>query len=137
MSYVIAGALSGLLMASVTVALGPIMLFNLAKDPSPFFRELLRRVPPIYMTMGLVAVSYPAWTAIGAAAGALYGVSSEQAPGGGMGSSNLVFTAAIVVVAIMMAAPLALLLRRVLAGVAAMTIIFVGLFGWLLPFLAR
>jgi hypothetical protein len=44
---------------------------------------------------------------------------------------------AIVIVAIMLATPLALLLRRVMTGLAAMTAIFVGVFGWLLPFMAR
>lgn len=137
MREVIAGAFSGLLMASVTVALGPIMLFYLAKEPSPFFRALLRKIPPIYMTMGLVVLAYPTWTVMGAVGGVLYRISATEAPGGGLGSPNLVFTLAIVVVAAMMAAPVALLLRRVALGVGAMTLLFVGTFGWLLPFMAR
>jgi hypothetical protein len=136
-SYVIAGTFSGLLMASVTAALGPIMLFSLAKDPTPFFKALLDRVPPIYMTLALVVMAYPAWTLVGAVAGILYRVSLEQVPGGGLGSPNMVFTTAIVVVAIMLVTPLALLIRRVIAGLAAMTAIFIGVFGWLLPFMAR
>jgi hypothetical protein len=136
-SYVIAGTFSGLLMASVTAALGPIILFSLAKDPTPFFRALLDRVPPIYMTLGLVVLTYPAWTVVGGVAGILYRVSLEQVPGRGLGSPNLVFTLAIVIVAIMLATPLALLLRRAMGGLAALTVIFVGVFGWLLPFMAR
>ena len=137
MSYLIAGAFSGLLMASVTAAFGPIMLFSLAKDPTPIFRAILNRVPPIYMTLGLVVLTYPAWTVAGGAAGLLYRVSLEQLPGKGLGSPNLAFTIAIVVVAIMLVTPVALLLRRVIAGLAAMTVIFIGVFGWLLPFMAR
>jgi hypothetical protein len=137
LSYVIAGMFSGLLMASVTATLGPIMLFSLAKDPTPFFKALLSKVPPIYMTLGLVVLTYPAWTLVGAVAGILYRVSLEQLPGGGLGSPNLVFTMAIVVVAIMLATPPALLLRRVIVGLAAMAVIFIGVFGWLLPFMAR
>ena len=137
MSYLIAGAFSGLLMASVTAAFGPIMLFSLSKDPTPIFRAILNRVPPIYMTLGLVVLTYPAWTVAGGAAGLLYRVSLEQIPGKGLGSPNLAFTIAIVVVAIMLVTPVALLLRRVIAGLAAMTVIFIGVFGWLLPFMAR
>jgi hypothetical protein len=70
-------------------------------------------------------------------AGLLYRISDAEAPGGGLGSPNLVFTVAMLVVAIMMATPLAILLRRVAPGVAAMTLLFVGIFGWLLPFMAR
>jgi hypothetical protein len=136
-TQVVAGVFSGLLMASATVAIGPIMLFYLAKDPSPFFRALLLRIPPVYMTMGLVVLAYPTWIAVGAVAGLLYGISDVEAPRGGIGSSNLLFTLAILVVAIMMAPPLAILLRKVVLGVAAMTVLFVGIFGWLLPFMAR
>ena len=137
MTQLLAGVFSGLLMASATVAIGPIMLFYLAKDPSPYFQGVLRRVPPIYMTMGLVAVAYPAWIAVGAAAGLLYGISEQETPGGGIGSSNLVFTVAMLVIAVMMAPPLAILLRKVVLGMAALTLLFVGVFGWLLPFMAH
>ena len=87
--------------------------------------------------MGVVVLAYPVWGGVGAVAGLLFWVSQREAPGGGLGSSNLVFTLAIVVVAAMLAAPLGLLLRRVVAGVLALAVAFMGLFGWLLPFLAR
>ena len=111
MREVIAGAFSGLLMASVTVALGPIMLFYLAKEPSPFFRALLRKIPPIYMTMGLVVLAYPTWTVMGAVGGVLYRISATEAPGGGLGSPNLLFSLARRVAGSTIAPPAALLLR--------------------------
>lgn len=134
---IIAGAFAGLLMAAVSVAVGPIMLFRMAKDPTPFFRALLGRVPPIYMTMGIVVMAYPAWTVVGIVMGVLYGVSDAEAPGGGLGSSNLVYTVVVTAILVLMAAPFAVLLRNSRMTIALTTLLLVGMFGWLLPFMAR
>ena len=134
---VIAGAFSGLLIAAITVAVGPILLFRMAKNPTPFFRTLLERVPPIYMTMGIVVMAYPAWTVVGIVMGVLYGVSDAEAPGGGLGSSNLVYTVVVTAILVLMAAPFAVLLRNSRMTIALTTLLLVGMFGWLLPFMAR
>ena len=137
MSYVIAGATSGLLMASIVVAVGPIMLFALARAPSPAFQSMLDRVSPMALMMALVVLAFPTWSVVGAVMGLLYRTSTIEAPGGGLGTPNLVYTLAIVIVALAVVAPLAFLLRRVLAGLAVMTLTFIGVFGWLLPFFAQ
>ena len=137
MSYVVAGVFSGLLMASITMTVGPLALFFMAKDPSPGFRRLQERVSPMYMTMGLLAVSYPLWTVVGGIAGLLYRVSANTVPGGGLGSSNLVFTLAVLVFAAGVTVPVVVVLRRAPVGVAVLLAAFAGDFGWLLPFLAR
>lgn len=134
---IIAGAFTGLLLAAVTVAVGPIMLFRMAKNPTPFFRALQERMPPIYMTMGIVVLAYPVWIIVGVSTGILYRVSDTAAPGGGLGSSNLVFTVAVTAVLVMMAAPFAVLLRNARKTIVVTTLLLVGMFGWLLPFLAR
>jgi hypothetical protein len=123
-------------MASVFVGVGPIMLFYLAKDPSPQLRSLLNRVPPLALTMGLVVLAYPTWVGVGVAAGLLYRESTVLAPGGGLGSANLAYTLGVIVVAAMFAAPLMIGLRRIAAGLAALALVFIGLFGWLVPFMA-
>lgn len=137
MSYAIAGVFSGLLMASVTMTVGPLALFFMAKDPSPGFQSLLERVSPMKMTMGLLAVSYPLWTILGGVAGLVYWVSFEAFPGGGLGSQNLVFTLGVLLFATCIAAPILVVLRRLPASAAVLIVVFAGNFGWLLPFMAR
>ena len=137
MSYVIAGVFSGLLMASVTMTVGPLALFFMAKDPSPGFQGLLERLSPMKMTMGLLAVSYPLWTIVGGIAGLMYRVSFEAFPGGGLWSQNLVFTIAVLLFAACVAAPIPVVLRRMPAGAAVLIVVFAVNFGWLLPFMAR
>ncbi len=136
-SDVIAGIFSGLLMAAVTVLVGPIILFQMSKNPSPWFQALLRRVHPIYVTMGLVVIAYPTWTLVGAVVGILYGATFKETTIGGLGSPHLVYTVAIVIILVMMAAPFALLLRSARLGIAVTMLVIASIFGWLLPFLAR
>jgi hypothetical protein len=69
--------------------------------------------------------------------GILYGVIDTEAPGGGLGSSNLVYTVAVSAILVMMAAPFAVLLKNSRLTIALTTLLLVGMFGWLLPFLAR
>ena len=136
MTYLIAGATSGLLVASVFVTAGSIMLFALAKNPSPLSRSLMDKVSPMVLMISLTVLAFLAWTVLGAAIGLVYRASTTEIPGSGMGSPNLTYTLAIVAVGVVGAAPIALLLRRVVVGVAVLTLTFVGVFGWLLPFFA-
>ena len=134
MTTLVAGAASGLLMASIFVCGGVLTLFPLVRDPSPQFRAIMRNTPPGTMVIGLTVLAYPVWGIIGVVMGVLYSISVEQVPGRGLGSPNLVFTVAVVVVGVMMAAPFAVLLRRVVAGVVGITLAFIGVFGWFLPY---
>ena len=136
MTALIAGAASGLLMASVFVSAGVIMLFIMVKDPPPGLRPMLQKFRPSSLAMSVVVFGYPVWAVIGVVLGVMYHVSSQEAPGAGLGSRNVVYTTAVLVVAVMMAAPFAYLLRRVVVGVVAITLAFVGIFGWFLPFFA-
>ena len=137
MTELVAGTASGLLMASIFVCGGVLTLFPLVKDPSPQFQALMDRTPPGTLVIGMTVLAYPVWGIIGAIGGILYGISVEQVPGRGLGSPNLAFTVAVVVVGVMMAAPFAVLLRRVIAGVLTITLAFIGVFGWFLPYFAE
>lgn len=131
------GAMIGMLMASIFITLGELMLFFLYKNRTPAMEPFFERVPPSRLAIGIVAVAYPTWAGIGALFALLFLISVREAPGGGLGSPNLVFTVAVVVMSLMMAAPIMYLLRRVVMGVVALTITFIGLFGWFLPYFVR
>lgn len=127
----------GMLMASVFITLGELMLFILYRDRTPAMEPFFEKIPPARLAMAIVAMAYPTWSGLGALLALLYFISVREAPGGGLGSPNLVFTMAVVVVSLMMAAPIMFLLRRVIMGVVALTITFIGLFGWFLPYFVR
>ena len=130
------GAVLGMLMASVFITVSMISLFLVLKNRREQMMPVMEKYPPMTLAMGIVALSYPTWAVIGGALALLYRISLEQAPGGGMGSPNLAYTLAISGIAILLAAPLAILFRRMLIGVLAITLIFVAIFGWFLPYFA-
>ena len=137
MSAVVAGTAGGFLMASLFICAGSLMMFSLVNSPTPAFRLIFDRFPPGGVVLSIVALAYPIWGIVGAIMGILYIISVEQLPGRGLGSPNLAFTLAVVVVAVMTAAPFAVLLRQVIAGVIAIAVAFVGVFGWFLPYFAE
>ena len=130
------GAVLGMLMASVFIAVSMISLFLVLKNHREQTMPVMEKYSPMSLAMGIVAVSYPTWAVLGGMLALLYRISLEQAPGVGVGSPNMAFTLAIVVIALMMAAPLAIVFRKMLGGVLTVTLVFVGIFGWLLPYFA-
>ena len=136
MYELIAGATLGMLMASVFICTVALMLFFMMKSGSPAAQRIIENRSPTVVGLGAVALAYPTWAVVGGVCGVLYRISLEQVPGGGLGSPNLAFTMGVVVAALMLAAPLAVLLRRALAGVVVITLTAIGVFGWFLPYYA-
>ncbi len=130
------GAVLGMLMASVFITVSMFSLFLVLKNRREQMAPLMEKYPPMTLAMGIVAVSYPTWAVIGGALALLYRISLEQAPGGGIGSPNMVYTLAVLGMAVMMAAPIAILLRPMLIGVLILAITFIAIFGWFLPYFA-
>ena len=130
------GAVLGMLMASVFITISMISLFLVLKNRREQMMPVMEKYPPMTLAMGIVAVAYPTWAVIGGVLALLYRVCLEQAPGSGIGSPNMAFTLAIVGITLMLTAPLAIVFRRMLIGVLAITLTFLTIFGWFLPYFA-
>lgn len=137
MSYVIAGATSGLFMASVFISVGSVLLFIIAKNPTPRLKAVLAKVSYMTLVVGLVVLSYPVWVIFGAAVGLLYRAMGGGEAASAFGSPNVLFTAIVVGATTILSVPPAILLRRAVVGVAALAVAVMGVFGWLLPLLAE
>lgn len=134
MAIVLAGMSSGLIMALVFISVGAITLFSIAKDPPPRFKAFLERIPAGTIVIAGVAASYPVGGFVGTVMALLYFASTEAAPGGGLGSPNMVFTIAVIVITSMMVAPFMILVRRAFVGLLIVTLAFIGIFGWFMPY---
>lgn len=130
------GAVLGMLMASVFITVSMISLFLVMKNRREQMMPVMEKYPPMTIAMGIVAVSYPTWAVIGGTLALLYRVSLEQVPGSGIGSPNLIYTFAVLGMSVLLTAPLAILFRRMLAGVLTITLTFIAIFGWFLPYFA-
>ena len=137
MAAFIAGAAAGLIYMLVFVAVAPVVVFSLARDSDSRAGAFVRRVNPTTLMLGLVVAAYPVWTLFGGMLGLLYLLSSQVVPGSGLGSGNLVYTLALALVTLLVAVPAVVLLRRVALGVVVIAVAFVGIYGWLLPFLVN
>ena len=137
MRYIIAGATSGLFMASVFISVGSVLLFFLAKNPTPTVQAVLAKVSYMTLIIGVVVLSFPVWLIFGAAMGLLYRASVSEGLTSAFGTPNVVFTAIVVVAVTILSVPPAILLRRMLPSVAILAVTFMGVFGWLMPLLAE
>ena len=135
--YFIAGTAAGLMFMLVFVAVAPLIVFSLARETESRVGAFVRRVNPTTLMLGLVVLAYPTWTLLGGVLALLYRLSVQQAPGSGLGSGNMVYTFAVVFATLIGAVPGVLLLRRVVFGVVALAVAFMGIYGWLLPFLVQ
>ena len=125
-----------MLVASVFITVTMVSLFLVLKNRRERMMPVMEKYPPMTLAMGTVAVSYPTWAVMGGILALLYQVCLKQAPGGGLGSPNLAYTLAILGIALALAAPLAIVFRRMLIGVLAITLTFLAIFGWFLPYFA-
>jgi hypothetical protein len=136
-TYIVVGAASGLIMMLIFVAVTPLMVFSLARDESHWTNSFIQRVQPTTLMLGIVALAFPAWTTFGVVLALLYRASEIGVPGGTIGSFNMVYSGVLSITAIAFAVPVGILLRKVVNGVAVLTLSFVGVFGWLLPLMAH
>jgi len=133
----IAGAAAGLIYMLVFVAVAPVMVFSIARHPDSRAGAFVRRVNPTTLMLGLVVAAYPVWTLFGGMLGLLYRLSTQVTPGSGLGSGNVTYTLMLALVTVMVAVPAVVILRRVAFGVVVIAVAFVGIYGWLLPFLVN
>lgn len=136
MAEVFAGFICGYALAIIATPVATIALVR-ARTTS---EQLERLVPP---GTSLIAVSVIfhgfavfALTALGLLLGLLLLGIEDGNPEGGIGSPNRVFTAFIIATSVIAVAPLALFSRRRRVPLLAGGLLFAGLFGWLMPYLA-
>jgi len=137
---VLAGLVCGLIMGSVSLG-ALIYIFLTNRDLyDRLARRLPQGIPPTLVMLSLVVGLPPAWAIFGIIAGVLYNLAVDASPGAGLGSSSSIFTLAIICLTVLLMLPAVfLIIRRKQPGWLFFTInlIFVGLFGWLLPLLAH
>ena len=136
MDILIAGLASGVFMAQLFITIGCITAFFALKDPPPAIVVMLARFPPGVFVMTIVIFAYPVWGIIGLVSAFLFLALQNAAPGAGLGSPNLVYTAFVFLASVALALPLIILAKRLWSGVASITLSAIAIFGWLLPLLA-
>lgn len=137
MSEVLAGFVCGYGIALVSTPLIALAMLRLRAQVPVLARAVPEQVPMVALTVVLFWFTFLLWTGLGMVFGlALKGL-EDRAPGGGLGSPSLAYTLLVVFWSAVAFAPLAVLLRSARRHVAAMAVVFIAVFGWLMPYLAE
>jgi hypothetical protein len=136
MNELIAGVASGVIMACVFVCVLALTLVSFFKESSMESDNLIKRISLSNMVFLLVILPYPMWGIIGVVLGLLYKLSLLELPRSGLGSPNLWFTIGIITVTVVMIGPFAIMLKRIRVSLLVTACIFIGIFGWFMPYFA-
>jgi len=134
---ILAGLVCGLIMALVFLGAGIAIIFFKPDLPKQIAERLPPNISPNLIMLFYVIAIPPLWGLLGALAGLIYHVFSGSFPGAGMGSSNFVYTLAILLFTLVTLSVFALIRRKSLMLPLIIGITFAGIFGWILPLLAK
>jgi hypothetical protein len=137
MSEVLAGFVCGYVLALVSA---PLVAFSLMRVRSrvPFLALAVpQQTPVVALTVVLFWFTFLLWTALGMILGLILMGFEDRAPQGGLGSPSLAFTLFIIFWSAVVFTPLAVLLRPWRRHVIIAAVVFLGIFGWLMPYLAQ
>jgi len=137
MSEVLAGLVCGYILALISTPLIALALVRMRARSPAVAQALPRQVPVVALAVLVHGFAFLIFTAVGIVFGLILSGIEEQAPEGGLGSPNGVFTLIIVVWTVLASAPIMVLLRSVRREAAAAALLFASLFGWLMPYLAQ
>jgi len=137
MEEVFAGFVSGYIMALIFSGLVALMIVQ-ARSRLPYLAKAIApNISAVALTVPISLIAFLLWTAIGMLVGLLYRYTLEEAPGGGLGSPNLLYTVLVISFAGLSLTAIVTAFRRLPWQVAVMGLSFIALFGWVLPRLAQ
>jgi len=137
MSEVFAGFICGYVLALVSAPLAAILMVRARPRPPLLARAVPEQTPVVALTVVLFWFAFLLWTALGMILGLVLMGFEDRAPEGGLGSPSLAFTLFIIFWSAVAFTPLAVLLRPARRHVIVAAVVFLGVFGWLMPYLAQ
>ena len=137
MNEVFAGFISGYTLALLSAPLVAVLIVRLRPRVPFLARAAPEQVPVVALTVVLFGFTFLLWTGLGIVLGMILMGFEDQMPEGGLGSPSLAFTVLIIFVSAMAFTPPAVLLRPARHYVIVAALIFLGAFGWLMPYLAE
>ncbi len=137
MEEVFAGFVSGYIMAIIFSGLAALMIVD-ARSRIPFLvKAIAPNISAVALAVPISLIAFLLWTAVGMLLGLLYRYTLQEAPGGGLGSPNLLYTVLIISFGGLNLIAIVTAFRRLPWQVAAIVLSFIALFGWALPRLAQ
>ena len=137
MAAVFAGFIIGYAFSLLFTAFASVMLVSARSRVTYLAKAIAPNISAVMVAVPVSIVAFLGWTLLGLVLGLLYGGATDNLEGEGLGSPNWPFTLGVILAGLAFLAVVAYAWRRVPWQVLALTVAFVGLFGWALPYLAE
>ncbi len=131
---IISGALLGLLMASVFVSGGALIITQYITPDSSVIKFFNSRRRPTFVVLLLIGIIYILWSVVGIIHGAAFVLIDKINSLNGLGSPNLVFTLITLILPGFVILFFAYTKKPALLKTLPIILIFVGIFGWMMPY---
>jgi len=136
LNAVIAGWIAGYAMALASTAALVFLTLRLSNEGEAIDRWVSREVPRPILAVPIFLGTTILWTMLGLVFGSIYELGDFAHRPGALGAPSWVFLLLVAAIAWLPLPPLVIFARRFWQLWCAMAIVFVGLFGWLMPLLA-
>ncbi|MAO89209.1 MAG: hypothetical protein CL880_01575 [Dehalococcoidia bacterium] len=131
---IISGALLGLLMASVFVSGGALIITQYITPDSSVIKFFNSRRRPTFVVLLLIGIIYMLWSVVGIIHGAAFVLIGKINSLNGLGSPNLIFTLLTLILPGFVILIIAYTKKPALLKTLPIILIFVGIFGWMMPY---
>ena len=131
---IISGALLGLLMASVFVSGGALIITQYITPDSSVIKFFNSRRRPTFVVLLLIGIIYMLWSVVGIIHGAAFVLIDKINSLNGLGSPNLIFTLLTLILPGFVILIIAYTKKPALLKTLPIILIFVGIFGWMMPY---
>ena len=137
MAEVFSGFVLGYAMSLVFTAFTAVMLVGARSRLPALAKAIAPNINAVMLAVPISLLAFLLWTMAGMVLGLLYRGALDHLPGAGLGSPNWPFTLGVLLFTLACLAVILYAWQRLRWQVLAMAAIFLGLFGWAMPYLAR
>jgi len=131
---IISGALLGLLMASVFISGGALIITQYITPDSSVIKFFNSRRRPTFVVLLLIGIIYMLWSVVGIIHGAAFVLIGKINSLNGLGSPHLIFTLLTLILPGFVILIIAYTKKPALLKTLPIILIFVGIFGWMMPY---
>ncbi|MFL2760358.1 MAG: hypothetical protein ACJ0BG_05065 [Dehalococcoidia bacterium] len=136
MDTIIAGAASGLLFASMSIAFGCFAIFVMYRNGVNAIQDIFNTSAPSKIILSSIMVWNPTCVVLGIMFSLLFQYLSDISPGAGILSPNMFYTFFVIAISILLVLICHRFLNIVLRPMLGIVTVFLLIFGWLIPYLA-
>jgi hypothetical protein len=137
MAEVFSGFVMGYAMSLVFTALAAVMVVRARSRLPSLAKAIAPNLSVVMLAVPISILAFLLWTMIGLILGLLYRGALDHLSGAGLGSPNWPFTLGVILFTLAFLAVILYAWRRLPWQVLVMAVMFLGLFGWAMPYLAE